>query len=249
MRQGLAKETLKDVYDRSAGRYDRLHALLTFSSDRRGREMVVSRAVSAGDRVLDCGAGTGSTALAAAARVGRAGAVVLFDISEEMLGVARRKADRAGLGARLTFRTGDMTALPFEDDSFDVVLSTYSLCPLYDPGLGAREMYRVVKPGGRIGIAHSVDPENPLVRWAGNVIESAAWRFPSISLGCRAVSGVRDALEAAGGRVLFSKRFGVPTWPFLALVVEKPKIKKSGPDTASWPNDEEEDTRRCASLL
>ncbi len=222
MRQALEKNVLKDVYDRSARRYDRLHALLTFASDRRGREIVVHRAVSTGDRVLDCGAGTGSTALAAALKTGPEGWVVLFDLSENMLDVARKRALRSGMHDRMTFRSGDMTALPFENDSFDAVLSTYSLCPLYDPGQGALEMFRVVKPGGRIGIAHSVDPENRFVKWVGSAIEGVAWRFPAISMGCRAV-GVRHVLETAGGRVLFSKRFGVPTWPFLALVVEKPK--------------------------
>jgi ubiquinone/menaquinone biosynthesis C-methylase UbiE len=222
LRQALQKEVLRGVYDRSAGRYDRLHALLTLASDRRGREIIVEKAVSTGDRVLDSGAGTGSTALAAAVRAGDSGRVVLFDLSDEMLDVARTKAAQAGLADRLSFRAGDMTALPFEDDSFDAVLSTYSLCPLYDPARGALEMLRVVRPGGKIGIAHSVDPQNALVRWLGGRIEAAAWHFPSISLGCRSVT-VLPTLEEAGGRVLFSGRIGVPTWPFLVFVVEKPK--------------------------
>ncbi len=114
-----------------------------------------------------------------------------------------------------------MLDLPFPDNSFDVVLSTYSMCPLYDPDRGALELYRVVKPGGRIGIAHSTEPVSPVVKWLAEKVENVVWHIPSISLGCRTVS-VLPALEKVGAVTVFEKNIGVPLWPFLVFVVDKP---------------------------
>jgi ubiquinone/menaquinone biosynthesis C-methylase UbiE len=111
--------------------------------------------------------------------------------------------------------------LPFDDGQFDVVLSTYSMCPLYDPAKGALELYRVTKPGGKIGVAHSTEPQNPAVKWLADRVENWAWHFPSISMGCRSVE-VLPTLKSAGGKVLFSRNIGVPLWPFLVFIVEKP---------------------------
>jgi ubiquinone/menaquinone biosynthesis C-methylase UbiE len=224
MREALGRQRLKAVYDGVAERYDAQHALFTAGSDQRGRNMVVERVVCPGDRVLDCGAGTGSTALQAARRADPTGSVTLFDISEAMLAVAKRRMAAAGYAERVDFAAGDMVNLPFEDNRFDVALSTYSLCPLYDPAKGALELYRVVRPGGRIGIAHSTEPEGRLLRWMADRVEDVVWHIPSISLGCRAVSVV-PTLERAGGRVVFKRRIGVPLWPFVVVVVEKPKAR------------------------
>jgi ubiquinone/menaquinone biosynthesis C-methylase UbiE len=221
MRAALSLEKLHGIYDRIAARYDIQHALITAQADQRGRRLLVETAVKEGDTVLDCGSGTGTTALMAARKTGPKGKVVLFDLSEGMLAVAREKAVRQGLTERLTFQTGDMVHLPFADDSFDVVLSTYSLCPLYDPKKGALELYRVAKPGGRIGVAHSTSPRNPIVRWLADRVEDIAWRFPWLSMGCRSVT-VLPTLQAAGARVVFLKHIGFPLWPFLVFVVEKP---------------------------
>ncbi len=122
--------------------------------------MLVEHAVRAGGVVLDCGAGTGTTGILAARKAGPNGRVTLFELSDEMLNVARAKVARDHLATKIESRSGDMVDLPFEDDTFDVVPSTYSLwCPLYDPVKGALEMYRVTRPGGRIGAAHSTGPE------------------------------------------------------------------------------------------
>jgi len=222
MRQALNQQTLKDVYRRLAGRYDAQHTFLTAHSDQRGRSLVVEYAVRTGDRVLDCGAGTGSTGLLAAEKVGKDGRVTLFDLCDGMLEQARKKSGKSGLSGRIEFRVGDMHRLPFADGTFDVALSTYSLCPLYDPAKAALEMYRVIRPGGRIGIAHSTDPESPWVKWLAEKVENLAWKFPSLSMGCRSVS-VLPALERAGARIIFRERIGIPLWPFLILVVEKPE--------------------------
>ena len=222
MREGLDKQRLRAVYDRVAGRYDFQHGFLTARSDQRGRRLVVEKCVTPGDRVLDCGAGTGSTALLAARKTGPAGRLTLFDLSDGMLAVAKEKMAAAGFNGRVNFESGDMLNLPFDSNSFDVALSTYSLCPLYDPAKGALELYRVVKPGGRIGIAHSTEPEQPFVKWLADKVENVIWHLPSISLGCRSVS-VLPALEKAGGRCIFKKTIGVPLWPFIVVVIEKPE--------------------------
>jgi len=221
VRQALGLDSLTAIYARLAGRYDWQHRLITAAADQRGREMLVEAAVREGDRVLDCGAGTGSTGLMAARKVGEHGKVTLFDLSDDMLDVARAKAALEGLGARLEFGTGDMCRLPFPDASFDVVLSTYSLCPLYDPDKGALELYRVLRPGGKLGCAHSAEPEGRFARWLADKVENVAWRFPWLSMGCRAVD-VLSTLERTGGRIMFVKHIGVPLWPFVVFVIDKP---------------------------
>jgi demethylmenaquinone methyltransferase/2-methoxy-6-polyprenyl-1,4-benzoquinol methylase len=222
MREALGLGKIKAVYDRVAGRYDRQHRLLTGGSDQRGRRLLVDHAVHSGDRILDCGAGTGSTTLLALNKAGPSGRVNLFDISDGMLAVARQRIESAGFENRAEFNSGDMTTLPFDDNSFDVALSTYSICPLYDPAAGAKELYRVTRPGGRIGIAHSTEPRNRLVKWVADRVEDVAWHMPSISLGCRSVT-VLPTLERLGCKRLYQKRIGVPLWPFLVFVVEKPE--------------------------
>jgi ubiquinone/menaquinone biosynthesis C-methylase UbiE len=221
MREALSLEKLRSVYGRIAGIYDLEHGVITAGADQRGRRLVVERTVAAGDRVLDCGAGTGSTALLSARRTGPGGRVTLFDLSPAMLRVAKRRGSEAGLAdGRMDFETGDMACLPFADGSFDAAVSTYSLCPVYDPARAAREIYRVVRPGAKVGVAHSVDPCNPLLARLARWVEGVAWRIPWLSMGCRSVE-VRPALEQAGGAVFFERRIGVPLWPFLVFVVEK----------------------------
>jgi ubiquinone/menaquinone biosynthesis C-methylase UbiE len=226
MHPALSKEQLQSVYHRLAKHYDLQHGLITARTDQRGRRLLVDHAVSEGDIVLDCGTGTGSTGILAAHKVGAQGKVTLFDLSEAMLAEARKKVIQAGLLERVHLRTGDMVHLPFADNSFDVVLSSYSLCPLYDPVKGVLEMYRVTRPGGKLAIAHSTLPCNPLLKWLADRVENLAWHFPWLSMGCRAVT-VLPALKQAGGEIIYSRHIGVPLWPFLICIVQKPESRIS----------------------
>jgi SAM-dependent methyltransferase len=105
--------------------------------------------VSAGSQVLDVAAGNGNASLAAARR---GCAVTALDYVETLLDGARRRAEAEGLA--LDIRVGDAENLPFDDGRFDTVLSTLGVMFVPDPVRAARELVRVCRPGGRIGLAN-----------------------------------------------------------------------------------------------
>jgi SAM-dependent methyltransferase len=99
------------------------------------------------DRVLDVGCGTGVLAREALRRVGREGRVVGLDLNEGMLAVAARTEPK------IEWRQGDAASLPFEDASFDVVVSQFALMYFPDRVASVGEMWRTLAPGGRLAIA------------------------------------------------------------------------------------------------
>ncbi len=112
-----------------------------------GARVVAATAVGPGDEVLDVACGTGNAAVQAA----QAGARVIgVDLTPELLDVARSRAAAAGVDVE--WRQGDAEDLPFGDERFDVVLSTFGSMfpPRHDVVAG--ELARVLRPGGRLGI-------------------------------------------------------------------------------------------------
>ena len=103
--------------------------------------------VGAGHHVLDVGCGTGNLARCSVTRVGMAGRVVGVDPNPGMLAVAGRASEV------VEWRGGVAEELPFDDDSFDRVVSAFALMFFVDPAAAAAEMARVVGPGGRVAVA------------------------------------------------------------------------------------------------
>lgn len=99
-----------------------------------------------GAKVLDCAAGTGALSIAAA---DRAESVLCTDTSDEMLSVARRKANRRRL-FNITFERRNIFRLEDADNTYDVVIAGNVLHLLVEPENAVREMCRVVKPGGML---------------------------------------------------------------------------------------------------
>jgi len=102
----------------------------------------------AGERVLDVAAGNGNATLAAARRFAD---VTSTDYVPALLDGGRRRAEAEGLSVR--FEPADAENLPYGDASFDVILSTYGVMFAPDHQRSARELMRVCRPGGRIGLA------------------------------------------------------------------------------------------------
>jgi SAM-dependent methyltransferase len=111
-------------------------------------EIVDRLGIAAGDRVLDVATGTGNGALIAAERGAR---VSGLDLTPKLLGIAAERAAAAGVEIDLV--EGDAEALPYEDDSFDAVISMYGVMFAPNQQQAADELVRVCRPGGRIGIA------------------------------------------------------------------------------------------------
>lgn len=114
-----------------------------------GESLAESADVRAGERVLDVAAGNGNATLAAARRFAQ---VTSTDYVPALLEKGRARAQAEGLAVE--FQVADAEDLPFEDASFDVVLSTFGAMFTPQHERPAREMLRVVRSGGRIGLAN-----------------------------------------------------------------------------------------------
>ena len=149
---------------RWASFYDVFANALSLGQIHRLREVTVELAqIKPGDSVLDVGCGTGSVTIPAKVRAGLSSQVAGIDPAPEMIAKARRKAANRGLD--IDFRVGVIEALPFPDASFDVVTSSLMMHHLPDDlqVRGLVEIYRVLKPGGRVLIADFMRPNITLL--------------------------------------------------------------------------------------
>ena len=149
----LAPDAVRTMFDRIAPVYDAMNRVMTAGLDRRWRRITAEAVVREGDAVLDAACGTGDLALADAKAGGR---VTGLDFSERMLERARRK------GPGLAWVQGDALALPFADGSFDAATVGFGVRNLDDLEAGLRELRRVLKPGGRLGVLEITRPSGPL---------------------------------------------------------------------------------------
>jgi demethylmenaquinone methyltransferase/2-methoxy-6-polyprenyl-1,4-benzoquinol methylase len=149
----LPADGVRRMFDRIAPVYDAMNRVMTAGLDRRWRRVTVAEAVRPGDHTLDGCCGTGDLAIAAR---DHGASVVGLDFSEPMLERARRKAPD------IEFVQGDLLALPFDDGSFDSATVGFGVRNVEDLVAGLRELRRVLRPGGRVGILEITTPRGRL---------------------------------------------------------------------------------------
>ncbi|MES1247532.1 MAG: class I SAM-dependent methyltransferase [Actinomycetota bacterium] len=149
----LAPDGVQRMFDRIAPVYDAMNRVMTAGLDRRWRAITLDETVRSGDRVLDVCTGTGDLAIGAA---GRGARTTGLDFSPEMLARARRKR------GDVEWIQGDALALPFADGVFDAATVGFGVRNVADLDLGLRELRRVLRDGGRLGILEITTPRGAL---------------------------------------------------------------------------------------
>ena len=143
------KDMIKQIFEGAATSYDRTGPSI-FA--RFGARLVEHLPLASGARVLDVATGAGAVLLPAARRVAPRGYVTGIDLSRAMLEEAERLVHADGLN-NVEFLTMDAENLEFADQTFDVVTCAFSLFLLSHMEAALREMHRVIKPGGHVGLS------------------------------------------------------------------------------------------------
>lgn len=194
------KEETKAFYNKIAKVYDVLAEHSEAPVRKAGLEMLN---VQTGQHVLEIGFGTGHCLIELARAVGPSGKIFGIDLSDKMVEISQKLAEKEGLDDRIELACGDALHLPYEPESFDSLFMSFTL-ELFDTPeipLVLAECKRVLKPGGRIVVIgmSRILPD-------GLVMEIFEWthrHFPNY-LDCRPIM-VRQAFEDSGFHICDSK--------------------------------------------
>jgi ubiquinone/menaquinone biosynthesis C-methylase UbiE len=156
-------QVMKSQMEQIAPTYDDYMRKSTFGREAALRETTVRLAqIKPGDSVLEVGCGTGSLTLAAKRQVGPSGKVAGIDIIPKMIEISQSKAEQAH--EDITFQLASITTIPFADNHFDVVMCSFMIFHMSEETRrkGIAEIYRVLKPQGRLFVLDLAMPAQRL---------------------------------------------------------------------------------------
>ena len=160
-----SQHAVTEMFDDISPRYDFLNHLLSFHIDKIWRRKA-SRLVAQCQptAILDVATGTADLAIRLAKDIPTA-TITGVDLSEKMLALGQQKIANKKLDQRITLMTADAMHLPFSDNSFDAVTVAFGVRNFEDLEAGLKEMFRVVKNSGFVGILEFSHPQKSLVKW------------------------------------------------------------------------------------
>jgi demethylmenaquinone methyltransferase/2-methoxy-6-polyprenyl-1,4-benzoquinol methylase len=153
---------VREVFDSVADSYDLMNDLMSLGVHRLWkRDFASNSGIGIGDKVLDLAGGTGDIAALMSKRVGINGRIVLSDINEAMLNVGRQRLEDQGIVNNIRYAIANAEHLPFDSGEFDAVTIAFGLRNVTDKSAALREMFRVLRPGGKAMILEfsEVQPE------------------------------------------------------------------------------------------
>jgi demethylmenaquinone methyltransferase/2-methoxy-6-polyprenyl-1,4-benzoquinol methylase len=152
-------------FDTVAGKYDLMNTILSLGIHHLWKRTAVKMTgLKAADRVIDVCGGTGDLAVLAARDVGPLGRVVLYDINRPMIQAGMPRVTRCSFGDSIWFVEGDAEEISFPDQCFDAAMVGFGIRNLTHLEQGFREIYRVLKPGGKLMCLEFSRPTSALFR-------------------------------------------------------------------------------------
>lgn len=202
------KEQAKRNYDRMSRIYD----CITGAFEKKYWNMALEKLnIKDGEIVLEVGFGTGRCLVEIAKRVGNKGKTYGIDISSGMLKRTRKRLEKEGLADKVKLYCGDAMSIPYEDSKFDAVFMSFTLELFDTPEIPAvlKEIKRVLKPGGRLGIVSmsKEDGESVSLR----IYEWFHKNFPALA-DCRPIY-VEQSIKDAGYKIRYKEKIKLSGLP------------------------------------
>ena len=155
------------MFDNIAPTYDKLNHVLSMNVDKLWRRHALQEIVDGTpQRILDVACGTGDSTISIAKAAAEGSEVVGADISEGMMALVKGKAEKAGVGERISLQVADGEDLPYGEGTFDRVTCAFGIRNFEHRDIGLSEFRRVLKSGGKAVILELSVPQNRMVRWA-----------------------------------------------------------------------------------
>ncbi len=200
------KEQVADMFDKIAGKYDKMNRFLSARTDIGWRKKAIRLLSKYQPRhILDVATGTADMAIMAYHLLNPA-RVTGIDISEGMLELGRKKVEKEGLAEKIQLQLGDSETINYAENTFDAVMVAFGVRNFENLENGLAEMFRVLRPGGRLIVLEFSKPRNKAVHnlynlYMGIVAPQAARWFKQNK---EAYTYLKDSANAFPDRHLFT---------------------------------------------